>query len=321
MRGLLKRLNDPHFLSELNRNNEVAGYQSPTSGRITYNKVVSKRSFAVFTDIIISIVPIDIVIDHDKNHVLPSIAKVLKKEYEHVYPKYVYVTASMDEYMDYEDEEDQENMDMLLEAVDELPLHTAVIGICIQKSEAMGSAHACAFIVWKQSPRKYKFAYYDPLSFSKGKKTYDYAERALVSERFNQKIEFINLNTYCFQKESGEHHCSQYIMNAEYCYIYSLYFLHKWAEFGAKLHRNSFKKAIKTTYIVEPEKLTRLNNKDSMIYRVVMMAYVCNTLLNYLKSLNKKARRYIRDVDESIQRINEYLDDFEKLYGFDLLSE
>jgi hypothetical protein len=43
---LQQRLADPKFLANLNANNEVAGYQSPTSGRITYNKIVDKKSFA-----------------------------------------------------------------------------------------------------------------------------------------------------------------------------------------------------------------------------------------------------------------------------------
>ena len=320
MNDLQKRLRNSTFLSQLNQNREVEGYHSPTTGRITYNKVVSKRSFAVFTDIISSIVPIEIVIDPDQNHVLPSIAKVLKKSYEFVYPKYLYVTATMDEFTEFEDEEDQEYMDSLIEFVDNLPQKTAVVGIAIQKSEAMGSAHACAFIVWKHSARKYKFAYYDPLAFKKGKKSYDYAERAFVSDRYEQNIEFINLNMYCFRKTPEEFHCSQYIMNAEYCYIYSLYFLHKWAAFGAKLHRSSFKKAITSTYIVKPETLTRTDNRESMIYRVTMMSYVCSVLLNYLKSLSKKQRKYIEDVDQNIQRIQDYLDEFHSMYGFDLIT-
>jgi hypothetical protein len=319
MKDIIERMKHPHFLAELNKNNEVAGYQSPTSGRITYNKVVSKRSFAVFTDIIESIVPVDIVLDHDNNHVIPSIARVLNESYGHVYQRYMYVNVTMDEYMDYDNEEDQENMDAVLEVLDELPLKTPLVGVTVQKSEAMQSAHASAFIAWQHSSRKYKFAYYDPLAFKRGRSTYDYAERAFVSDRFEQDIEFINLSAYCFQKGGEEFHCSQYIMNAEYCYVYSIYFLHKWIEFGAKLHRNSLKKAIKATYIVEPEKLTRSDNRESMIYRVVMMAFVCSSLSKYLASLTKKERKYIPDVAKNIQRIEEYRKGFRQLYGFDLV--
>lgn len=317
---LLKRLNDPNFLADLRKNNEVAGYYSPTSGRITYNKVVHKRSFAAFTDIITSIVPIDIVMNTDLNHVIPSIAKVLKGSYKYVYPTYLYMNATMDEYMDYEDEEDQDSMNTLLEYVDQLPLKTAVAGITVQKSEAMKSAHASAFITWRQSARKYKFAYYDPLAYKKGKKGYEFAEHAFVSSRFDQNIEFINLSQYCFRKTPEEFHCSQYIMNAEYCYVYSVFFLHKWIEYGAKLDAASLQQAVTATYIVEPSKLTRSDNRESMIYRVVMMAFICSTFLKYLRSLNKTARQYIPDADKHILSIQEYLVEFRTMYGFDLIK-
>ena len=317
---LKRRLADPQFLANLNTNNEVAGYQSPNSGRITYNKIVDKNSFAVFSDIITSIVPLHIVNDPDKNHRLPSLANVLIDTFPdaHVYPKYLYMNATMTEYMDYEDEEDQENMDDLLAELDDLPIKTPLVGLVIQKSEHMGSAHAIAFVTWKPSARKYKLAYYDSLAHNKGAKSYDFADRAFLAPRFTQKIEFINLTTYCFHKTPNEYHCSQYVINAEYCYVYSVFFLHTWLEYGAKMHRASFKKAIKATYIVDPAKLTRVNNKESMIYRVVMMAFICRTFLTYLKSLSASDRRFIKDSKANIKRIREYLATFKATYGFKL---
>ena len=319
---LLQRLADPKFLANLNANNEVAGYQSPTSGRITYNKIVDKKSFAVFSDIITAIIPPDVVYDTDENQNLPSLANVLAETFPdaHVYPKYLYVNATMTEYMDYEDEEDQENMDDLFSDLDDLPIKTPLVGLVIQKSEHMGSAHAIAFIAWKPSPRKYKFAYYDPLAHKKGAKSYDFADRAFDAARFTQKIEFINLATYCFQKTPEEFHCSQYVINAEYCYVYCVFFLHKWLEAGAKLHLTAFKDAVTATYIVDPAKLTRANNQESMIYRVVMMAFICRTFLTFLKSLTAADRRYIKDSKANIKRIKEYLADFKATYGFSLLE-
>jgi hypothetical protein len=316
---LLKRLQDPKFMENLRHYNEVAGHHSPGSGKITYNKIVGKRGFSVFTPIITSIVPLDIVNDPNKCHLLPSIARVLKGKIKNIYPQYFFLNATPDEYMDYEDEEDQESMDELIEKVDDLPIKTPLIGITVQKSEAMGSAHASAFIVWRVNDTKYKFAFYDPLSYKKKNGVYDYAEKAYVKSRFSQNIEFINLHEYCFHKTPEEYHCSQYVMNAEYCYIYSLYFLHKWIEFGAKLHRATFRKTIKSTYIVSPEKLTRADNKESMIYRVIMMAFVCETFLKYLGGLTKTAKKYILDSEKSIKRVKEYLEEFKELYGFSLV--
>jgi hypothetical protein len=311
-----KRLKDSNFLNLLNLNQEVHGYTSPTTGKITYNKVVSKKSFAIFTDIITSIVPLDIINDPSKQHLLPSIANILTTTSTppYIYPIYLILNATMEEYMDYEDEEDQENMSELLSSLTEIKI--PIIGIAIQKSEHMGSAHAIAFIAWKYTNSKYKFAYYDSLAYKRGNNSYDYTDRAFVKHRFSQNIEFINLNEYCFHKNEKDFHCLQYIINAEYCYIYSLFFLKKWLDNGAKLHRATFKKSIVQTYIVKPELLTRANNKESMIYRVIMMAFICQSLITYLKSLNKKTKKYIKHVNQNINRIHDYLTEFKNLYGF-----
>jgi hypothetical protein len=108
-------------------------------------------------------------------------------------------------------------------------------------------------------------------------------------------------------------------MNAEYCYVYSVFFLSKWLEFGHRLHRASLRKAIKSTYVVDPAKLTRANTKESMMYRVVLMGFVCKTFLAYLKGLGKRAKKYIADSDANIKRIEDYLHDFEVKYGRSLV--
>lgn len=316
----MNKLVAPKFLKSLIENNDISGYQSPTSGRITYNKVASPQNFAAFSDIISSIVPLDIVYDDKKNGKLPSIARVLKspKLDVDIYPKYLFLNATMDEYMDYEDEEDQENMEELIYSITDKP----IIGVAVQKSEAMKSAHAIAFIAWKTKQKGVKFAYYDPLAYKRGNKGFDFTDRAFVTSRFDNisKLEFINLNEYCFKSNPDkpeDFHCSQYVINAEYCYIYSVYFLHKWLEFGGKLHRASFRKAITSTYIVHPSKLTRANTKESMIYRVVMMQFICKTFLTFLK----RHKRYIIDREANIERIFKYVEDFKVKYNIDLLSK
>lgn len=315
------------IIHKLIENKDMNGYQSP-SGRITYNKIVDQKSFGVFSDIILSIVPLDIVNDPEKNYKLPSIAKVLKSPKSKsviIHKQYLFLNMTMEEYMDYEDEEDQENMSALLEYVSGFPLKTAVAGVAVQKSEVMGAAHGIAFIVWKVNSKRYKFAYYDPLAYKRKAKSYDFTDRAFVSDRFAEKIDFINLNEYCFKesrgakKEDSDFHCSQYVMNAEYCYIYSVFFLHMWMEGGHQLHRTSFRKAIKATYIVDPAKLTRTNTKESVIYRVTMMAFVCSTFLTFLKGLTKTNKRYILGSEENIARIKTYLEEFKRVYGFPLV--
>lgn len=318
-----KALKDPSFIKKVIENKNVSSYQSPSSGRITYNKIASPQNFAAFTDIITSIVPLDIVNDSSKNHKIPSIALTLKEQTKNtpikIYPQYLFLNATMEEYMDYEDEEDNENMEELLDEVQKLPHKTPLIGVAIQKSEAMGSAHAIAFIAWHINKKSF-FAYYDPLAYKRGSKGYDYTDRAFQKSRFSSlpyKLDFINLNEYCFKSPTtpGDFHCSQYVINAEYCYIYSTFFLYKWIQQGHKIHRASFHKAITSTYIVHPSKLTRTDTKESMIYRVVMMMFICKTFLTYLKKLTKPQKKIIKDSEKNIERINKYLQDFKAKYN------
>lgn len=317
---LQERLQDPRFLAKLNEYQDLAGYQSPTTQRITYNKVVGKSSFAMFTDIIAALAPLELILDPEQQHKLPSMAQVLKKYDDHVaiYPIYLCMNANLDEFMDYETEEDQENLDALFEEVDALPKGTPMIGLAIHKSEAMQSAHASAFIVWRVGKAKYKFAFYDPLAYFKGKtKSYDFAERSYDAKRFEQKIEFVNLHQYCYHKAAEEFHCVQYVINAEYCYLLSVYFLKCWIELGKSL--TDFRGAVEAAYIVEPSKLTRNDNRESMIFRVVMMAFLCKSLKIYLKDvLKKKHEKWIGDRQKMRARLEAYEKQFEERYGFPL---
>jgi hypothetical protein len=307
----------------LMENQALPGYHSPSSGRITYNKVVGTNSFSHLSSIIADIAPVDIMTDANQNGVIPSIAKTLDVPHGvRVYDKYLYVHSTMDAFMDYEDDEDSEKIEELLDYVSECGSKVPVVGVCVQTNEHAGSAHACAFIVWKVASKDaYKFAFYDPLDYKKGNKSFNFAETALQAHRFPQQIEFINLNKYCFHKSADEFHCSQYVINAEYCYIYSLYFLDQWIQGGAKLHRASFAKAIKRTYVVKPQNLTRVNNEDSMMYRIVMMGFICTTLLKYLRQLTRTNKKYIKYVEQNIKKISAFVKDFQTTYGFSLIDE
>ena len=127
------------LLNDIISNKQLDAYQSP-SGRVTFNKAINKQSFAYFTPIITAIVPIDVVTNTTKTHILPSIARTLSTTKAVVYPKYLYLNATMDEYMDYEDEEDQDNMTRLLEYVDKKmkPVHGSyLISISLNSFETI----------------------------------------------------------------------------------------------------------------------------------------------------------------------------------------
>jgi len=312
-RTLLKTLASPSLTGKMIERNEVSGYQSPTSGKITFNKNADPGSFGIFSDIITDCVPLEVVLDPYKVVELSSIANI--RPYLH--PRYLILNSTLEDYTEEQDEEDRENMSGILLATHDAPW---VAGLAIQKSEAMMSAHAIAFIAWRRPKGGYKFAYYDSLAYRRGKMAFDYTDYAFKSERFEEKIEFIDLNQYCFKsgKVLGDFHCAQYVFNAEYCYLYALYFLEKWWEFGAKLHRATFRKTIKATYIVDPAKITRASTHESLVYRVTMMSFVCKSLLAFLT--NRSSRKYVTNIRKNTSRIRQYVKDFQKTYGIDLLS-
>lgn len=316
---LTNKLKDDNFIKSLNDKDDLKAYHSP-SGRITYNKIVGANNFAQFTDLITAIVPLDYVFDEDKNDKIPSIANVLKYNHVNIYPSYLYINASMEDFMDYETEENQDNMEKVLDVLDSLPIKETLIGVIIFKSEAMQSAHAVAFISWKSGKSKYNFAYYDSLSYKKAKSSYDYAERILVKENFQKNINFIPLSKFCYHKTPEEFHCSQYVINAEYCYLYAIYFLFQWIYHGKLLTTSSFKKVVEATYIVSPKNLSRINNKDSMIYRVIMMAFIVKSLICYFTKLTKKNKDVITNSDEHLSKLYKYLDEFKEKYGFYLVK-
>lgn len=319
---LARKLKNHAFIETLLTQRKLNGY-TDNIGRVTFNKeIANKNTFGHFSDIIASLIPLDIAFDADSQYKLPSLARILEPLDDiSVYKQYLFMNATMDEFMDYEDEEDNQNMDALLQYL-YITKARAVVGITVQKSEAMGSTHASAFVVWKKSTKVYNFAYYDPLAFKRGIKSYDFAERAFRPERFNKRISFINLNEYCFhkQKDSNDFHCSQYVMNAEYCYIYALFFLQIWLKQGGKLHRASFRKAIVDTYVVQPAKLSRADNFESMVYRVTLIAFVCQSMLKFLTSLTLRHKRMIKDVDANVARIKQYLRHFKDQYGVSLVK-
>lgn len=311
MEDILKRLKDSSLLEKIKAEGDVSGYQSP-GGRITYN-VAGSKSFAAFSDIIDNIVPFKIITDPTKYNDLPSIAKVLvSSDKVTIYPKYLIINSTDDKYTNLQDEEDQKNMNILFKFVDD---NSCVAGIAIQKNKKTYSAHGIAFIAIKKK-QGYRFAYYDPMAFRKGKKSYSFTDRAFVNQRFEQKIDFVNLNKYCYHTDDLNFHCSQYVINAEYCYIYSVFFLWLWMKNGTRFHRASLRKAIKESYIVSPAKLTRANTDESITYRVVMMIFVCNIFVKFLQSLTPEEKKIIKKSAANIKRIQLYTKEFHQKYGF-----
>ncbi len=323
---LRKHLTTTDVLSALRDQRILNGYED-TQGRITYARIANKESFGIFSYVISAIAP--------REHIteLPSIAKKMLDRYAVVFPKYYIQYAEMDmsssASLPSQSNSSRSSMDDVIDLVDKQAAEVPVIGICILDNTAATMFHGIAFIAWKKEGT-YQFAYYDPLAYRRKKvrkngslyyQGYDYADNVFQSQRFQHPIEFINLSDFCIKKNEDEFHCPQYIMDAEYCFIYSLYFLFKWIEIDKPLTMQGLSYAVTRSYIVNPETLTRSNSKQSMLYRCTMMSFIVTMLLKYIKSLTKKQRTYIEQADHIEKGLTDYGTYWIKEYGFQIVQQ
>lgn len=297
---LRELLASPKLLEFIEENKHLNGYHSP-SGRLTYSRIADKNSFGAFSNVVVDIMSRDRVYAGAK-----SIAHVLLRK--NMYKHYFCIFSSLeDEDFEYERDAMNEAMDDLLKSVGSKPL----AGIAILDNEALELFHGIAFIVWKHASR-YKFAFYDPLAFQKQRKRadgavymtgYDYAAKTFQSVNFDADIDFIDLSQYCLHTGPQEFHCPQYVMDAEYCYLNSLYFLFQWVHAKMPTNPTGFKNVVEACYVQEPALLKR---PQSMVYRVVMYSFILTVVATYAKT-SKAYRQHLEKIKELQKEwINEY---------------
>jgi hypothetical protein len=333
-RILREKLEAPTLLSELQDRKELYGHED-SNGRITYNKIANKKSFGVFSDIVQSVVP------REGIYKLPSIARTLKKD-AFVYPWYfVQYTSMEDEDFEYSRTltTGRPSASSLFDYMERKP-NEPMIGICILENIHMQMFHGVAFIVWKnvhsksesksrsrsRSSPSYTFAYYDPIAYQRQHTrndgityyvNYDFAKKTFQPQRFEESVEFINLSDFCIKKSTTEYHCPQYVMNAEYCFLNSLYFLYKWIGLG-KPNSGHLQSVVDACYIVDPSKLSRSNTQESMTYRVIMMSFIITVFYRYYIALSKQQAQLL-NAKEYLSRVLSFSDAWYLTYGFHLL--
>lgn len=327
-RELRTRLVSPDLLQNIYEHSQLNGFQD-SKGRITYNKIANKKSFGVFSEMV------NLSFPREGIYNIPSISRTLKRD-AFVYPFYfVQFTSLEDEDFDLTRSETPERPDIgvLLDYYDEHSRGRPMIGICILENIHMEMFHGIAFILWQSktngSSKQYSFAYYDPIAYqrknvrSDGRisyANYDYAKKTFQSRNFpDENIQFINLSDMCLKKNEEEYHCPQYVMNAEYCFLNSLYFLYKWVEFAKPTSTSGLQNVVNACYIVEhPSKLTRSQTRESMTYRVIMMSFIITAFYRYFTMLKTRVHKVPR-IEEHLQQLLEFTKIWQKEFGFHLL--
>ena len=175
--------------------------------------------------------------------------------------------------------------------------------------------HAIAIIFWKDDTGQINCGLYDPIYFERTNGNYVWAVNTLyiklkvLSKKYaltlkkntNHTLNIINLSLFCLRNEKGIH-CSQYIINAEYCSMYCMYFLFLYGQQNFPKDLNSIKEIITNTFIVGPEKLIRKPCRDTNIFRIVMFNFILSILIIITEDL--KILRQINDIN--LEYYNKY---------------
>jgi hypothetical protein len=125
--------------------------------------------------------------------------------------------------------------------------------------------------------------------------------------RLGVKTKIRNLGHYCHTTEKGVH-CPQYIFDAEYCSIFSAYFLYLFTLAGAPHDEESIKKIVTMTFIHNPEKVRRDICKESNEFRLYIISFLLSVMIPFTNSL------------QFLKKIENDLKSFEKNPGYRLVS-
>jgi len=269
-----------------------------------------------------------------ENERLPSLAIVLGQSdrYE-IYEDYLLLNIEPWNY-DSEDGYDNEAFRGIFEKLDKMPMHRPLVGLSIiEKFTEPTVRHGVAWVAWKtdessgsRSSKKrphYVFSFYDPMNYQKPLRNtqYTYAQEVfmanyeqMIDEHGKERdIHLWDLSVYCYHKTKDEYHCPQYMMNAEYCHLYSLMFLYRWIEHGMPDHRKGMSSVVRSMYLVKPARLTRADTNASLLFRVITMAFTVATLDAYTTRMLR--RRNIDDtMRDTLKNIRHLLSVFKQVW-------
>ena len=151
--------------------------------------------------------------------------------------------------------------------------------------------HAMSMICFKKDG-VYNLCIYDPMYYYKPEKIpekeYKYALECayityyLLAKKHGVPIKLVSLSELCPKKGTGQH-CVQYMINAEYCSMYSLYFLYLYAKAGYPTELADIQPVVDQTFMIpEPVKLTRAVCSSTNIFKVKMMSFMLTVLLLFV---------------------------------------
>ncbi len=149
-----------------------------------------------------------------------------------------------------------------------------------------GVYHAAAVIFWLIND-KLNCGIYDPMYYVRDqdgyKQAYVWAIHSFVNSilKFSKyhdiPVKLVNFSELCHRTPKGIH-CTQYVVDSEYCMIYSLYFIYLYASHGFPKSVTGMQAVINATFISEPEELKRNPCKATNRFRLILMSFILNVM-------------------------------------------
>ncbi len=148
--------------------------------------------------------------------------------------------------------------------------------------------HMIAFVGWyDKGKEKMIIGIYDSIYYERGpENNYRWAMNfARISFRLlfatlGCPVETMNLSEFCLRGPKGLH-CPQYTINAEYCSMYSLYFLYVYAKLGMPREEAGLRRAVNDAFIVEPGELKRNPCEATNRFRLQTMGFILTVIVLY----------------------------------------
>ncbi len=157
--------------------------------------------------------------------------------------------------------------------------------VCALNYIDIGSTyHAVANIFWCVDDILYS-CIYDPLYYIRKKKSYligleVFIENINILGKIHEIPTYIiNFSDQCHYDPQKGIHCPQYVIDAEYCMVYSLYFIYLYAAHGFPKEQEGVQQVINDTFISDPAELKRNPCKATNKFRLIMMAFIMNVVL------------------------------------------
>lgn len=183
---------------------------------------------------------------------------------------------------------------LIAETLGPLPSYAEILGRILEKASTKtvcllnhltiaGMAHMIANVCWIEDGTLH-VGLYDPMMYVRKGQGYLWALTSAYCLwkticRDTVPVQIHNLSAYCLQTAEEEFHCAQYRIDAEYCQMYSLYFLFLYAKHRCPHTEEGLRAVVRDTFIVPPEELVRNPCEASNRFRLVMIAFIATVIL------------------------------------------